>query len=140
MNPVQIRRNVQHGQKQRLAWFLLRVIPKPSRATYPCQRAAFPIASAFVLWLSGATAGVFSHAVVRRAVSRSKWVVVGICSLAVVGLGLAICISRASILAASAYSGSHSVQFGFPRSRSMIILSFVSIMKSAPSFHKSVLP
>jgi uncharacterized protein (DUF362 family) len=36
-----------------LAWFLLRVIPKPSRATYPCQRAAFPLASAFVLWLAG---------------------------------------------------------------------------------------
>lgn len=32
-------------------WFLIRVIPKPSRAAYPCQRAAFPVASAFVLWL-----------------------------------------------------------------------------------------
>ena len=34
-----------------LLWFLVRVIPKPSRATYPCQRAAFPLASAFVIWL-----------------------------------------------------------------------------------------
>jgi len=34
-----------------LIWFLIRVIPKPSRATYPCQRAAFPIASGFVIWL-----------------------------------------------------------------------------------------
>ena len=34
-----------------LMWFLIRVIPKPSRAGYPCQRAAFPLASAFVLWL-----------------------------------------------------------------------------------------
>jgi uncharacterized protein (DUF362 family) len=34
-------------------WFLIRVIPKPSRASYPCQRAAFPIASGFVLWLIG---------------------------------------------------------------------------------------
>jgi hypothetical protein len=32
-------------------WFLIRVIPKPSRATYPCQRAAFPLATGFVLWL-----------------------------------------------------------------------------------------
>jgi hypothetical protein len=32
-------------------WFLIRVIPKPSRASYPCQRAAFPVASAFVMWL-----------------------------------------------------------------------------------------
>jgi hypothetical protein len=33
-----------------LVWFLLRVIPKPSRASYPCQRAVFPLASGFVLW------------------------------------------------------------------------------------------
>ncbi len=40
-----------------LLWFLIRVIPKPSRAAYPCQRAAFPIASAFLIWL---TATLFS--------------------------------------------------------------------------------
>ena len=34
-----------------LIWFLVRVIPKPSRAAYPCQRAAAPVASAFVVWL-----------------------------------------------------------------------------------------
>jgi hypothetical protein len=36
-----------------LVWFVVRVIPKPSRATYPCMRAAFPVASAFVLYLLG---------------------------------------------------------------------------------------
>ena len=36
-----------------LVWFLIRVIPKPSRASYPCQRAAFPIASGFIVWLLG---------------------------------------------------------------------------------------
>src|SRR3989304_1918762 len=35
-----------------LIWFLIRVIPKPSRASYPCQRAAFPIASSFIIWIS----------------------------------------------------------------------------------------
>jgi hypothetical protein len=34
-------------------WFLIRVIEKPQRASYPCQRAAFPMASAFVFWLIG---------------------------------------------------------------------------------------
>lgn len=34
-----------------LIWFLVRVIPKPSRAAYPCQQAAAPVASAFVVWL-----------------------------------------------------------------------------------------
>ncbi len=37
-----------------LLWFLFRVAPKPSRAAYPCQRAAAPLAGGFVLWLAGA--------------------------------------------------------------------------------------
>jgi len=36
-----------------LIWFLVRVIPKPGRASYPCQRLAAPLASAFVVWLLG---------------------------------------------------------------------------------------
>ncbi len=47
-----------------LLWFIIRVIPKPSRATYPCQRFAFPIASAFVLWI---TATFFSFKFFRDA-------------------------------------------------------------------------
>jgi hypothetical protein len=44
-----------------LTWFLLRVIQKPSRAFYPCQRAAFPIAAAFVVTLvSGMTASALA--------------------------------------------------------------------------------
>jgi hypothetical protein len=34
-------------------WFLIRVIPKPSRAGYPCMRAAAPIMSGFVIYLLG---------------------------------------------------------------------------------------
>ena len=52
-----------------LIWFLIRVVPKPSRAAYPCQRAAFPIASGFVLWLVGlSAAAVF----VRRGIDRLR--------------------------------------------------------------------
>jgi hypothetical protein len=43
-----------------LLWFLLRVIPKPSRAAYPCMRATFPLASAFVLYLLGLAASAFA--------------------------------------------------------------------------------
>lgn len=32
-------------------WFLVRVIPKPSRAGYPCMRAAAPLMSGFVLYI-----------------------------------------------------------------------------------------
>jgi hypothetical protein len=43
-----------------LAWFVCRVIPKPIRATYPCQQAAFPLASAFVVWLLGLKSGLLA--------------------------------------------------------------------------------
>jgi hypothetical protein len=32
-------------------WFLLRVIPKPQRATYPCMRVAAPVMSSFIIYL-----------------------------------------------------------------------------------------
>ncbi len=38
-----------------LIWFLIRVVPKPSRAGYPCQRVAAPIAAGFLAWLLGVT-------------------------------------------------------------------------------------
>ena len=43
-----------------LIWFLVRVIPKPSRAAYPCQRVAFPVASSFVVWLSALLGSAFA--------------------------------------------------------------------------------
>ena len=39
-------------------WFLIRVIPKPSRAAYPCMRAAAPIMSSFIIYI--ATLGGFA--------------------------------------------------------------------------------
>ncbi len=38
-----------------LVWFLVRVVPKPSRATYPCQKVAGPLAGSFLMWLVGIT-------------------------------------------------------------------------------------
>lgn len=40
------------------AWFLIRVIPKPSRAAYPCMQVSAPIMSAFVLYLLSLVGGV----------------------------------------------------------------------------------
>jgi hypothetical protein len=41
-------------------WFLIRVIPKPSRATYPCMRVAYPIASSFVIYVLGLAISVIA--------------------------------------------------------------------------------
>lgn len=48
-------------------WFLIRVIPKPSRATYPCQRIAFPIASGFIIWMS---VNVLSYIGLKRLIAN----------------------------------------------------------------------
>ncbi len=66
-------------------WFLLRVIPKPSRATYPCQRAAFPLASGFVIWLAGAIGSVAAFRRARRCLVQSRYVLCAV--LIAVGIG-----------------------------------------------------
>ena len=63
------------------------MIPKPSRATYPCQRAAFPVASAFVLWVCASMAGIFSLATLRQLVRRYRWAAASLCALTLVAAG-----------------------------------------------------
>ena len=70
-----------------LIWFLIRVIPKPTRAAYPCMQVAAPMASTFVLWLLGLSVTIFSFKKFKGAFSRSSFgymalfLVVGIGSL-----------------------------------------------------------
>jgi uncharacterized protein (DUF362 family) len=51
-----------------LLWFGVRVIPKPSRASYPCQRLAAPLAFSFLTWFISLFA---SWAILRRA--KDAW-------------------------------------------------------------------
>jgi len=57
-----------------LIWFLIRVIPKPSRATYPCQRVAFPLASGFVIWLAGAIVSIMAFRKAKRCFAQSRYI------------------------------------------------------------------
>ncbi len=63
-----------------LVWFLVRVVPKPSRASYPCQRAAFPIASSFVLWLAAWLPGVAAVRRLRRVSPARRMLAGAICA------------------------------------------------------------
>jgi hypothetical protein len=56
-----------------LTWFLIRVIPKPSRAGYPCMRAAAPVASTFVIWLIGISTGSVLIKKMRTALRQSHY-------------------------------------------------------------------
>jgi hypothetical protein len=61
-----------------LVWFLVRVIPKPSRATYPCQRVAFPLASGFIIWLLGIAGSTVVFRRAKRAFVRARYVLAAI--------------------------------------------------------------
>jgi len=56
------------------AWFLVRVIPKPSRATYPCMRAAAPMMSGFVIYLLSLAGSLAAFRKTRVLILRSMYV------------------------------------------------------------------
>jgi hypothetical protein len=61
-----------------LIWFLIRVIPKPSRARYPCMRIAAPLASTFVIYLIGLTSSLLVFKKAKQYLYKSKYVMFSI--------------------------------------------------------------
>ena len=77
-----------------LIWFLVRVIPKPSRAAYPCQRVAFPLASGFVVWLLGLGASGVAIKKAKLNFSRRRYAVGLVCVvMAVAAVWLAVSVT-----------------------------------------------
>jgi len=65
-----------------LVWFLIRVIPKPSRASYPCMKAAAPLASSFVTWLLGMATFAFLLKKAKERLRKSKYFVAAVLIIA----------------------------------------------------------
>jgi len=57
-------------------WFLIRVIPKPQRASYPCMKVAYPLMSSAVIWLIGITGITTSLKLLILNIQRRKYVIV----------------------------------------------------------------
>jgi len=59
-------------------WFLIRVIPKPQRATYPCMRLAAPFMSSLVIYLLSllGTAAVYKQA--KKYYKLSRYLMAGV--------------------------------------------------------------
>ncbi len=86
-----------------LVWFLIRVVPKPSRAAYPCQQAAAPIAASFVLWLAGGLGSAIIFKKAFKKIRQSKYASFGV----LLTLGLVVTVAwsfYASLTSTSAYS------------------------------------
>ena len=61
-----------------LIWFLVRVLPKPSRAAYPCQRVAFPLASGFIIWLLGLAGSLTALQKAKRCRTKARFVLAAV--------------------------------------------------------------
>jgi len=71
-----------------LVWFILRVIPKPSRAYYPCMRVAAPIASSFVIWAIAFFTSVFAFKKARERLAQARYPVAGLFLIAALTAGI----------------------------------------------------
>lgn len=68
-------------------WFLIRVIPKPSRATYPCMQVAAPVMSGFVIWILAITGAAFSFKKAKHKLFEAKYIAAAL--FLIIGIGAA---------------------------------------------------
>ncbi len=54
-------------------WFLVRVIPKPSRAYYPCMQVAAPLMSGFIVYLLSLGGISLAFRKVKQNISRGRY-------------------------------------------------------------------
>lgn len=76
------------------AWFLIRVIPKPQRATYPCMQASAPLMSGFVIWLMSLAASSFAFRKAKQRYTETRYVAAML--LLVAGIGAAFLMTSKS--------------------------------------------
>lgn len=84
-----------------LFWFLIRVIPKPTRAAYPCQRVAGSFALSFISYIVGLTGVALAFRKARRSLAEYRFILAGAC--AVLGIVLAFWVSAVPRQEAIAY-------------------------------------
>ncbi len=57
-----------------LIWVLIRVLPKPSRAQYPCMQVAAPLAGGFLAYLAGLAVTLFSFKKAGQYLRKSRYI------------------------------------------------------------------
>jgi hypothetical protein len=55
-------------------WFLIRVIPKPSRAGYPCMKASAPFMSSFIIYLLSISGSFLAFKKSKALFSKAKYI------------------------------------------------------------------
>jgi hypothetical protein len=59
-------------------WFLIRVIPKPSRASYPCMQVAAPVMSGFIVYLLTMGGITLAFRKVKQSIIQRKYIATGL--------------------------------------------------------------
>ncbi|MFN2305069.1 MAG: hypothetical protein ACK2TV_15165, partial [Anaerolineales bacterium] len=62
-----------------LIWVIIRVGPKPSRARYPCQRVAIPLATQFLIWVFGPVITTMALSKIYRWFVQGQFIKVAFC-------------------------------------------------------------
>jgi hypothetical protein len=63
------------------AWFLIRVIPKPSRAAYPCMRTAAPFMSALIIYILSFSGAFLAFRKARASYYSARYAMAGVFAL-----------------------------------------------------------
>jgi hypothetical protein len=66
-------------------WFLVRVVPKPSRATYPCMQVAAPIMSGFIVYLLSLGGITLALRKARQNILKGRYIATGLFLLIITG-------------------------------------------------------
>jgi hypothetical protein len=99
-----------------ILWFLVRVVPKPSRAAYPCMRVAYPIASSFILWLVAVAGSATALGHFRNHWKDSRsWALAGFFVVALFGGLAAFQADQPPVYANSSYLDTANVPIGVAR-------------------------
>jgi len=93
-----------------LVWFLIRVIPKPSRARYPCMRAAAPLASSFVIGLLSFASSVLFFKKARGFFYRSRYAIFASCVSAGLAFAFVSAVQVSPLAAAAAAAAKDAVR------------------------------
>ena len=99
-----------------IVWFLIRVIPKPSRAAYPCMRVAYPIASTFILYILGLATSAFALDRMKMYWNTSRiWAAAGFFVVVCVTGFLAFQADQPTVFANSSYLDTANAPIGVAR-------------------------
>ena len=66
-------------------WFLIRVIPKPSRATYPCMQVAAPFMSGFVVYILSLGGITIAFRKMKQSILRGRYLATALFFICAVG-------------------------------------------------------